>query len=86
VVAVVRRDGGGRVAIHLVNRDHDAAAKRIRPAKEVAVAVPRGLIEGKKLAVIAPGVAAGPVEASMEGDRARLQVPALAVWAIVTAE
>ncbi|MCX5677260.1 MAG: hypothetical protein NTX87_19925 [Planctomycetota bacterium] len=88
VIITARRKGaGGPIVLHLVNRDYDAAAKRIRPAKDVTVTLPAALA-GKSGRARLLSYDAEPlsVQTRTEGGATQIKVSELRLWTVVVVE
>ena len=87
VVTVRRKTAAGPLVLHLVNRDYDAGAKKIRPAKDVTVTLPAALgVKPGRARVLSYDAAPMPVEVRTEGAATQIKVPELRLWALVVVE
>jgi hypothetical protein len=88
VLVTARRKGtSGPVVLHLVNRDYDAAAKRLRPQKDVTIgSLPAGIGAGQQVQLLSYD--AEPLKAVLgtEGGAMQLKVPELRVWTVAVIE
>ncbi|HUU09410.1 MAG TPA: hypothetical protein VM431_02585 [Phycisphaerae bacterium] len=88
VLCTVRRKGEkGPIVLHLVNRDYDAQARRMRPAKDVSI---KGLStlanKGGRVRLLAYDAEPETVETSTEGGTTQIKVPELRLWTLVVIE
>jgi hypothetical protein len=86
VWAVLRREAGGQRAVcHLLNRDYDAAADRVRPAGPFTVTIAETAIGSKlsKAVLYAPGAEPRPLRASRSERGLTIEVPSLGLWGVV---
>ena len=87
IVAARRKAPGGPVVVHLVNRDYDAEARRIRPAKDVTVALPAALAgKSGRARVLSYDAEPLSVELRADGTATQIKVPELRLWALVIVE
>jgi hypothetical protein len=87
IVTARRKGAGGPVVLHLVNRDYDAAAKKVRPAKDVTVTLPAECAgKSGRACVLSYDAAPQTVEVRSEGGAAQIKVPELRLWALVVVE
>ncbi|MBE3070681.1 MAG: hypothetical protein IMZ66_10650 [Planctomycetes bacterium] len=85
VLVTARQKGpGGPIVLHVVNRDYDAQARKIRPAKDVTLTGPAILAGAKRL--LSYDAEPQTPEVSTEGDRARITLPELRAWTLVVIE
>jgi hypothetical protein len=88
VLVTARRKGtSGPVVLYLVNRDYDAAAKRLRPQKDVTIgSLPAGIGAGQQVQLLSYD--AEPLKAVLgtEGGAMQLKVPELRVWTVAVIE
>jgi hypothetical protein len=87
IVTARRKGAGGPVVLHLVNRDYDAAAKKVRPAKDVTVTLPAECAgKSGRACVLSYDAAPQTVEVRTEGAAAQVKVPELRLWSLVVVE
>lgn len=85
VLVTARRKGsGGPIVLHVVNRDYDAQARKIRPAKDVTLTGPAVLAGAKRL--LSYDAEPQTPKVSTEGDRTRITLPELRAWTLVVIE
>jgi len=88
-VLTVRRKGpAGPVVIHVVNRDYDASARRMRPGRGVRLRLPVPLPAGMAGRTRLLAYDAEPLAAQVrtEGGAAQITVPELRIWTLVVIE
>jgi len=87
IVAARRKGASGPIVLHLVNRDYDAAAKRIRPAKDVTIMGLSTLAgQGGRVRLLSYDAAPQSVQTRTEGGATQIKVPELRLWTVVVAE
>jgi hypothetical protein len=87
IITARRKAPGGPLVLHLVNRDYDAEAKRIRPAKDVTVTLPAGLAgKGGRARILSYDTEPLSVDVSIEGGATQIKVPEIRLWALVVVE
>ncbi|MBN1441962.1 MAG: hypothetical protein JXA90_04590, partial [Planctomycetes bacterium] len=83
VMARARRRGGALV-IHLVNLDYDAAADRMRPARDVRVAFPASAVKGRRKArYLGCDSEVRELAVDVEGAEASITAPELRLWSLL---
>jgi len=87
LLAVRRRSPAGRVVVHVLNRDYDAAAKTFRPRPNLTIRLPASLA-GKAVSARLLAYDAEPQQApvKVEGETATLILPSLRLWTLVVLE
>jgi hypothetical protein len=86
VWAVLReRPTGESAVLHLLNRDYDAAADRVRPTGRFTVTVRAGRSgrEFRTAVLYAPGAEPRPLKVSRDGGSISFEVPSLSLWTVV---
>ena len=88
VLCTARRKGDqGPIVLHLVNRDWDAQAKRVRPAKDVSIMGFSTLAgKGGRVRLLTYDAQAQTVETWTEGGATQIKVPELRLWTLVVIE
>ncbi|MBM3335980.1 hypothetical protein FJY63_15080, partial [Candidatus Sumerlaeota bacterium] len=89
VICTVRRKGEkGPIVVHVINRDYDAAADRMRPAQDVAVTLPAEAIQSLKGQVRLLSYDAKPRATSVQrrGSVAEVVIPQLRLWTLAVIE
>ena len=83
-----RKSETGPVVLHILNRDYDAEADRMRSAKNVRVSFPRRILQGLRGQAKLLAYDAGEQDARIEtdGDTARITIPELRLWTLVVIE
>jgi hypothetical protein len=87
IVTARRKTATGPLVLHIVNRDYDAEAKKIRSAKDVTVTLPAAP-GGKtgRARVLSYDAEPLPVEVRSEGGAAQIKIPEIRLWALVVVE
>jgi len=84
-VCVARRKGAsGPIVLHLVNRDYDAEAKRMRPMKNVSLMGHSTL--GGRARLLAYDAEPQGLKSWTEGGATQITVPELRLWSLVVIE
>lgn len=89
VLSTARRKGqSGPIVLHILNRDYDAEADRMRPAKGVRISFPRKMLDGLSGSARLLSYDADPQDAPIEtdGDTASITIPELRLWTLVAIE
>ncbi len=83
--ALRRAPTGGSAVLHLLNRDYDAAADRVRPTGPFTVTISAKTLgrEFYSAVLYAPGSEPRPLTVSRDKGRISLEVPPLSLWAVV---
>jgi hypothetical protein len=83
--ALRRSPDGGSAVCHLLNRDYDAAADRVRPTGPLAVSIEREAIGNRlsRAVLHAPGVEPVPLMVARDAHRLTITVPSLRLWGVV---
>jgi hypothetical protein len=89
VWAVLRREANGKSAVcHLLNRDYDAAADRVRPTGPFTLTIAPEAIGSKlsKAVLYVPGTEPQPLRAGRDGRGLTTEVPSVGLWGVVLLE
>jgi hypothetical protein len=89
VLCTARRKGeSGPIVLHILNRDYDAEADKMRPAKNVRITFPKKMLEGLSGSARLLSYDADVQKARLqtEGDTARITIPELRLWTLVAIE
>jgi hypothetical protein len=89
VWAVLRREANGKSAVcHLLNRDYDAAADRVRPTGPFTLTIAPEAIGSKlsKAVLYVPGTEPQPLRAGRDGRGLTIEVPSVGLWGVVLLE
>jgi hypothetical protein len=83
-----RKDDSGAIVLHLLNRDYDAEADRMRPAKNVRVVLPQSMLDGLSGRVQLLTYVADPQTARIEtnGAVASVIIPDMRLWTLAVIE
>jgi len=88
-LCTLRRHGAaGRTVLHVVNRDYDEAAGRMRPRGGLTVRLPKPLVPGRPKAARLLRYDAAPRESPIlvQDDSLVVKLPELKVWTLVVLE
>ena len=85
---VMRKGDAGPIVLHVLNRDYDAEGKKMRPVKNVRIALPAAMVKGRKGEVQLLSNDAEPLAATVgtEGDTASITLPELRLWTLAAIE
>ncbi|MDP2895253.1 MAG: hypothetical protein Q8Q12_01685 [bacterium] len=89
VLCTARRKGeSGPIVLHVLNRDYDAEADRMRSAKDVRVSFPKNMLEGLSGSARLLSYDGDGEDARIEtdGDTASVTIPELRLWMLVVIE
>jgi hypothetical protein len=90
IVVARRKDEKGPVVLHVINRDYDAAVKRMRAASSVKIEVPAALLKGLKGKARRLSYDSGPepedVPLRVEAPAATLELARLTLWSVIVVE
>ena len=85
-LCTVRRKGAaGRTVIHVLNRDYDPKAKRMRMRNNVKIRLPKALVAkaAKRARLLSYDAEPQTVGLKIENDEVLLELPTLRLWTIV---
>jgi len=85
-LCTVRRKGAaGRTVIHVLNRDYDPKAKRMRMRNNVKIRLPKALVAkaAKRARLLSYDAEPQTVKPKIEKDRAVIELPSLHLWTVV---
>ncbi len=89
LLCTARRKGkSGPLVIHVLNRDYDAEADRVRPAKEVRISLPTPMLDGLRAKAQLLSYDAQPQALQVHADEnvSHIVLPELRLWALVAIE
>lgn len=83
-----RKSAAGPLVVHVVNRDYDAAARTMRPAKGLRVEMPAALLAGLagRVKVLTYEAEPQTVAVKTEGGRATIILPDVRLWSVLVIE
>jgi hypothetical protein len=89
VIVTARRKGEtGPIVLHAINRDYDAKSDRMRPAKNLQIRLPSGMLTGLRCDARLLSYDSEPQTAKMrtEGAASIIALPELRLWTLVSIE
>jgi len=86
VLCTVRRKGGS-VVVHVLNRDYDQAADRMRPRRNVRISLPKAAgADGTRVRLLSYDAATETVPLRDAGDTLEFELPQLRLWTLAAIE
>ncbi len=88
-LCTARRKGkDSPVVLHVLNRDYDASADRMRPAKNVRISMPASFlgVRGSRANLLAYDAPPQTVQVQTEGQTSHVELPELRLWTLVAIE
>ncbi|MCU0916892.1 MAG: hypothetical protein MUC88_20380, partial [Planctomycetes bacterium] len=88
LVALRKKTGSSQIVLHVLNRDYDAQAKRLKPLSNVEVTMDRSLVAPTKsqARLLSYDQAPQQVDLLRQEGTVRVRVPELRLWTLIVLE